>query len=85
MDLAIVAINNIVVGEEEGSSSISDSRAILGVGLGLAGVDGESRRGELPEALGVVDGDFGELAGEGCVVDFTESVGAGGAVFEVGA
>lgn len=39
----------------------------------------------MPEALGVVDGDFGELAGEGCCVDFAKGVGAGSVVFEVGA
>ena len=84
-DLRPVGLDDGGVDDQEAGAGICDGGAGAALdGRGGAAANGDGLGGELPEAVGVVDGDGGEGAGELGGVDFAEGVGAGGAVFEVG-
>lgn len=81
-DAAVVGSDDGVVEEEQGGAGVGD-----GVADGAAGgaaVDAVAVGCEAPEAAAAVDGDVGDCAGVGGVVDAAEAVGSGLAFLEVG-
>lgn len=81
-DAAVVGSDDGVVEEEQGGAGVGD-----GVADGAAGgaaVDAVAVGCEAPEAAAAVDGDVGDCAGVGGVVDAAEAVGSGLALLEVG-
>lgn len=82
VDTAVVGGDDSVVEEEKASSGVGD-----GVGDGASGcasINAVAIGREAPETSAVVDGDVGDLAGVGRVVDAAEAVGSGLAFLEVG-
>lgn len=74
----VVSVDGSRVGEDEGGTGVGNGLSTSGTLLGGAAVNGKAFAGELPESLGVVDGDPGHGAGELGGVDAAELVGAGG-------
>lgn len=83
-DLAVVALDDGGVGDDEGGAGVGDGLAGGVARLRLAGADGELGGRELPEALGGVDGDPGHGAVELGGVDVAELVRARGGLAQVG-
>lgn len=81
-DAAVVGGDDGVVEEEKGGSGVGDGVAD-GAARGAA-VDAVAVGGEAPETAAAVDGDVGDCARVGGIVDAAETVGSGLALLEVG-
>ena len=82
VDCRVISVDNGVWDQEERGACVGDCGDRFR--RGGAAADGVAARGEAPEALGIVDGRVGDVAGIGAGIDVAEVVGSWGALLEIG-